>query len=76
MGLASNILSGLTKEPIILLFGIFVIFIIVVPLLTFFLDFWFALVIVIVIVVLGWLAVKTVFGDQDKVRRGRLNNVP
>ncbi len=76
MSFFNNALSGLGKEPIILLFGIMVVYIVVVPILSFFMDFWFAFILISVIIILGWLAVSTVFKDQNKIGRGRLTNVP
>ena len=76
MSFLKDAFSGLGKEPMVLLFLIFVVYIIIVPILSFFMDFWFVLIIVTVILVLGWIAVKTVYKDQNKVGRGRLTNVP
>ncbi len=71
-----NALSGLSQEPMFLLMGLFVVYLIVVPILSFFLDFWFVVILITVILVLGWFAVSTVYKDQNKIGRGRLNNVP
>jgi len=71
-GLASDFL----REPMIMVIIIMVFYIIAVPLLSFFLDFWFALILITVILFLGWLAVKTVYKDRNQVARGRMNNVP
>lgn len=76
MGFVNTALSEISHEPIVLLFGIFVVYIIVVPILSFFMDFWFAFIILTVILILGWLAVNTVFKGQSKIGRGRLTNVP
>ncbi len=76
MGIFNNALSGLVKEPMVMLLGLFVIYIIVVPILSFFLDFWFVLISITVILILGWIAVKTVYSGQNKIKGGRLTNVP
>jgi len=76
MGFFSGFGSELKKEPLVILMFIGLIYIIAMPLLSFFLDMWVAFLIITVILVLGWLAVQTVYKDQNKISRGRLNNVP
>ena len=76
MGFLSGVSRDFLKEPAIIVMIICMLYVIAVPILSFFMDFWFAFIIISVMLFLGWLAVKTVFNDQGKVSRGRMNNVP
>lgn len=68
--------GDLLREPMVILIIVGILYLVAIPLLSFFIDFWFAIFIITVMLILGWIAVSTVFKDRGKVQKGRLTNVP
>lgn len=76
MGFFNSASSEIGKEPMFVVLIILLIYVVTVPILSFFMDFWFVFLLVTVMLILGWFAVKTVYSGQGKIGKGGLTNVP